>query len=355
MELLNCRIAIGQGALAELGAFMDEWRQMGRAFFLLTDVNTRQLCLPYLERFLDVNFPVYSIPPGEDSKCISLAEELCCWLSGHNAGRQDIIINLGGGVVTDLGGFVASIFKRGVGYVNIPTSIIAQADAAIGGKTAVNAAGVKNIAGTFHHPQAVIIDPGFLDTLPPEHIRSGFAEILKMALLAGNRDWQRISALTPDRVADWMPLISLSVKTKASIVEQDDRDQGLRKILNLGHTLGHAFEALAGEKYPPGLMHGDAIAAGLIGELYISWRMGRLERAIFEHIEGILKGLFPKPPLRPQDMEHIMQLVFQDKKNNRDEVRLVILEDYGRASWDVGCGPDLLTDAIAHVLNEGWK
>jgi len=352
LTLENCHVCLGYGARGELKAFLADHLQKGTRIFLLTDKNTHLCCLPLVRDFLPEGFVEYTIAPGEESKSLREAEAMWRWLDTCNAGRNDLLINLGGGVVSDLGGFVASAFKRGMNYLNIPTSLIAMADAATGGKTAVNLDGVKNQVGSFYFPHGVIIDPVFLQTLPADHIRSGYAEILKSALIAGKEAWQMATKVKWEDVEDWMPLLDMSIRLKTKVVSKDPGEEGYRRVLNFGHTLGHAFESVSKKIYPPGLLHGDAVALGMIAELFISWRKGKLDRADMNRISSHLRKVFPAPPFSIQDKDSILDFILKDKKNRANLLVVVLLKEIGAMEWDSYCDIEVVKQSIDHVIKD---
>ena len=351
-ELSSCRIYYGQGALAEILPFIEIHRNSEPRWFLITDKNTHKKCLPILKSKLPVLTSEYIISPGEKSKNLQNAGLIWKWLLENNAGKGDLLINLGGGVVTDLGGFVASSFKRGIKYINIPTTLIGQADAAIGGKTALNLLESKNQVGGFYHPSAVFIDPVFLETLPKEHFRSGYTEILKCALLSGKEEWKSATETHWEVLHDWSSLTAMAVRLKSSIVEKDPKDQGIRKSLNFGHTLGHAFESLSLKKYPPGLFHGDAVALGMIGELYLSWRINGLCWNDMIEPARFIRSVFPVSPLSMNDYDEIFAFLLRDKKNEAGNILFSLLKGIGEANWDIACEPDIIRKAAEFIFNE---
>jgi 3-dehydroquinate synthase len=294
----------------------------------------------------------FILEPGEGSKNLQEAEKLWQWLIKHEANRDDLLINLGGGVVSDLGGFAASAYKRGMAYINIPTTLIGMADAAIGGKTGVNFGSGKNQIGSFFHPVAVFIDPKFLETLPEDHLRSGYAELLKCAFLAGDRQWEKVIKSPWSKENDLTVLVRNALDLKAAYVKKDPLDEGLRKALNFGHTMGHAFESLTMSKYPPGLLHGEAVALGMIGEAFLSWRVAGLCWSKMSDFTGYLRKNFSKPSFTIEDTDEMIRLMKMDKKNSGGAIRFSLLKDPGDPAWDVICEEQFIRKAIEFVIKE---
>lgn len=293
---------------------------------------------------------VISIPAGEASKSMATVLEVVARLIGLNATRETCLVALGGGVVGDLTGFVASIFKRGVGYVQIPTSLIAQVDSSVGGKTGVDVPEGKNLLGTFHHPQAVFIDPAFLSTLPQEEFQNGLSEVLKYAMISD----VGLFELMTDRAADILSrqadlvqsIIERSCRTKADVVERDEQEGGLRRILNFGHTVGHAVEALSDYAWS----HGEAVAAGMVAATAISRRLGHLDAAQGERITALI-GRYGLPTTIPEDFgsEQILAFMARDKKVSQEQLHFVLLKGIARPFVTPDVPPDVVRQALAEL------
>lgn len=300
-------------------------------FFFIVDENTHEYCLPLLLSELGEiqDMEIVEIPEGEDAKSIEVATQVWQTLIELGADRQSIIINCGGGVVTDFGGFIASTFKRGIKFINIPTSLLAMVDASVGGKTGINLSHLKNQIGTFSQPEMVIIYPDFLKTLPQREMLSGFAEMLKHGLIQSKKHWENLTELkelTPENVA---PFISDSVQIKREVVEQDPTEKGLRKILNAGHTLGHALETWYLENGVE-VTHGEMVALGLLLEAYISVQKGELSEQDFEEIEQRIRTFYNKVVL--PDFNQILGLLSHDKKNKDGKIQFILLNGIGHCS-----------------------
>ncbi len=248
------------------------------------------------------------------------------------ADRNSLLINLGGGVVGDLGGFVAATFKRGIPFVQIPTTLLSMVDASVGGKTGVDFAGGKNQIGAFRMPALVVVHPPFLRTLPDRELHSGFAEMIKHALLEGEEQWTRIKDLATLVPEELTPLIADSIKVKGKVVREDPEEAGLRKILNLGHTVGHAVESWSLEHEGDPLLHGEAVAIGLLCELTLSKKIGFSEEKFLE-VKKLLQRFFPLSRI-PEDPDALMSYMEQDKKNRSGRILGVLLEAVGKPVYD---------------------
>ena len=292
------------------------------------------------------------MPNGEDHKTIDICTGVWEALSEYNADRKSILINLGGGVVTDLGGFVASTYMRGITYINIPTSLLAMVDASVGGKTGVDLGALKNQIGVINEGEMVGIDTSFLDTLPQNEMVSGFAEMLKHGLIYDKNYWNTLTHLEKLDLSDLDQLIYDSVVIKNKVVTEDPTEQGLRKILNFGHTLGHAIESYFlenADKTP--LLHGEAIAIGMLLEAYISTKVCGLSNAELDIInDGILKT-FSKVEITDNDQKIIIDLLQYDKKNSHGVVKFVLLEAIGKPKIDCVVRNELILEAFNYYAS----
>jgi 3-dehydroquinate synthase len=320
--------------------------------FILVDTNTHDTCLPqFLERLEsdDIVVEVMEMPNGETHKTIDICMGVWEALSDYNADRKSLLINLGGGVVTDLGGFIASTYMRGISYINIPTSLLAMVDASVGGKTGIDLGALKNQVGIINEGVMVGIDTSFLSTLPQNEMVSGFAEMLKHGLIYDKAYWNTLTNLENLDISDLDRLIYESVVIKNKVVSEDPTEQGLRKILNFGHTLGHAIESYFlehSEKTP--LLHGEAIATGMILEAYLSIKTCGLSKNEFETVtEGILKT-FTKISITKEDQKIIIDLLKHDKKNSHGVVKFVLLEAIGKPKIDCVVSNELIFEAFAY-------
>jgi 3-dehydroquinate synthase len=318
--------------------------------FVLTDENTRQLCYPRLRNVAALrNARLITIPPGDVHKELSRVVAIWDILSREGASRRSLLINLGGGMVTDLGGFAGATFKRGLHTLNIPTTLMAAVDAAVGGKTGINFNGLKNEIGAFHLPDYVLIDGTFLQTLDGDSLLSGYAEMIKHGLISSEAVWSSVLAFEPDvrrlDVDTLNRLIAESVAVKEQIVAADPKERGVRKALNLGHTVGHAFESLSFERRRP-LLHGHAVAAGLIAELYLSHRCCGFPLDPLRRTVQFIRHRYPPVPLDCKDYERLHERMTHDKKNEHGRILFALLSDIGRVSIDCTVEPALISEAL---------
>ncbi|EPR69737.1 3-dehydroquinate synthase [Winogradskyella psychrotolerans RS-3] len=323
--------------------------------FILVDTNTHDYCLPKFQERIeshDIAIEVMEMPNGEEHKSIDICTGVWEALSEYNADRKSLLINLGGGVVTDLGGFVASTYMRGITYINIPTSLLAMVDASVGGKTGVDLGTLKNQVGVINEGVMVGVDTSFLDTLPQNEMVSGFAEMLKHGLIYDEAYWNTLTNLENLDLSDLDGLIYDSIVIKNTVVTSDPTEQGLRKILNFGHTLGHAIESYFMEnadKTP--LLHGEAIAIGMILETYLSTKICGLSH---DHLEIITKGIlktFSKVEITKVDQQQIIEFLKYDKKNSHGVVKFVLLEAIGKPKLDCVVSNDLIIEAFDYYAN----
>lgn len=332
-------------ALAALNQFLGQKRYS--KVFLLVDKNTKIHCLPIFKKLIDHPIDAtIEIKPGEINKTIATCVKVWQELSQQGGDRKSLLINLGGGVVTDLGGFVASTFKRGIDFINIPTSLLAMVDASIGGKTGVDLGALKNLVGVINQPKMVLILPQFLKTLEERQLTSGFAEMLKHGLIADKKYWNELI-----QGVDFFNAkhIQYSITIKNTIVEQDPTEQSIRKKLNFGHTLGHAIESYFLEK--PGLktlLHGEAIAIGMILEGYLSHELTGLSKLERDEIKKVMLTHFNKISFEPVDIEIILDLLQHDKKNEHGNINFVLLREIGDAAIDIKVPFALFAKAFAY-------
>ncbi|MDR1747232.1 MAG: 3-dehydroquinate synthase [Tannerella sp.] len=305
--------------------------------FVLTDQNTRAMCYPRIESVPAVQAARLTvIEAGDLHKDLDHAAQVWAVLSGEGASRHSVLVNLGGGMVTDLGGFAAATFKRGIRTVNIPTTLMASVDAAVGGKTGVNFNGLKNEIGVFHPPLCVFIDCRFLRTLDRDNLLSGYAEMMKHALISSPEDCAEVFSFdlggSPDYSA-MNPMVARSVAVKERIVAADPREHGIRKALNFGHTVGHAFESLSFVRQRP-MLHGHAVAAGLVCELYLSYKHCGFPSDRLTQIVHYMKEYYPPFFFDCNDYEALFELMLHDKKNSGGIIRFVLLSGIGEIRID---------------------
>ncbi|MCG2461344.1 3-dehydroquinate synthase [Flavobacteriaceae bacterium F89] len=317
--------------------------------FILVDENTFDHCLPGFMAQIegDYHFEVIEIEPGEVHKNIETCTQVWGALSELEADRKSVLVNLGGGVVTDLGGFVASTFKRGIDFINVPTTLLSMVDASVGGKTGVDLGPLKNQIGVINQPVMVLIVTEFLNTLEERQLHSGFAEMLKHGLIRDKGYWSALKSLNNFDLID--EFIHDSVVIKNQVVLQDPTEQNLRKTLNFGHTLGHAIESyfLASESHET-LLHGEAIAAGMILEAYLSQQLTGLSQTELDEIKGTFAKRYPKVDFSEDDIFNILGLLKFDKKNSHGNINFVLLESIGEAVLDIRIPQDLYFPAFAY-------
>lgn len=303
--------------------------------FILVDENTSQYCLPYFLSNLatEIEIEIIELEAGELHKNIATCSEVWGALSELGADRKSILLNLGGGVISDLGGFVACTFKRGIDFITIPTTLLGMVDAAIGGKNGVDLDHLKNQIGRISEPKAVVIDTQFLTTLPAQEMRSGLAEMLKHGLIFDAAYWNKFKNLTNLNTEHLDDLIHRSIQIKNEIVLQDINELNVRKTLNFGHTLGHAIESyFLSENSKKTLLHGEAVAAGMILESYLSKEQNGLSQEEYQEIKYIINETFERISFSNKAIETIIEFLQFDKKNAFGEIQFVLLEKIGHAT-----------------------
>ncbi len=338
-------VYFGEDSIGAMQAHLDQGG-FSRVF-VLTDSNTREYCLPVFLQWSPTlaNAIHLSMPAGEAHKNLDTCRRLWEELSEYGADRKSLLINLGGGVVTDLGGFVACTYQRGIAFVNVPTSLLAMVDASVGGKTGVDLGVLKNQVGVIRDPDLVGIYPEFLKTLEPRQVRSGFAEMLKHGLIQDREYWETLSGL--DGLDTLGNHIHHSVQIKNRVVTADPLEKGHRKILNYGHTLGHAIEScsLDSDSGEP-LLHGEAIAIGMVLEAYLSMQTCGLPRQVCDQIKTTILKFFPGVALTTAMRDRVLQLLRFDKKNAHGKVLFALLRDIGQAEIDQEVAVDHILDAF---------
>jgi len=298
---------------------------------VLVDENTLLHCYPLIQNLIGEHH-IIQIKSGEEQKNIATCQHIWEQLTNFALDRKSILINLGGGVIGDMGGFCAATYKRGIDFIQVPTTLLSQVDASVGGKLGIDFMGYKNHIGVFQIPRLVIICPLFLATLPVQELRSGYAEVIKHALIADATHWKYLLQHTPDML-DWSTVIQHSVRIKANVVEQDPTEKSLRKILNFGHTIGHAIES----HYLPTsrkLLHGEAIAIGMIAEAYLSMKRNRISEAELQQITGYILKIFGKIFISQNDFEGFKSNILHDKKNEGSQILCALLAKIGECTYD---------------------
>ncbi|MDQ7918507.1 3-dehydroquinate synthase [Mesonia sp. MT50] len=345
VSINNC-IHFGEMAYQSLNTYLKE--SQPSKVFILVDSNTKELCLPHFLQLLatDISIEIIEIDSGEKEKNINTCNGIWETLSELDADRKSLCINLGGGVVTDLGGFVASTFKRGIAYINIPTSLLGMVDAAVGGKTGVDLGKLKNQIGVISNPEMVLIDTRFLNTLSASEMRSGLAEMLKHGLIYDLNYWKKMSDLSQLTLEDLDALIYESILIKNTIVTQDLNEDGIRKTLNFGHTLGHAIESYFLEHKEKSLLHGEAVAVGVILAAYLSNQLKGLGDSQTKEIKETILKTFAKVEFHKKDLAPIIELMKYDKKNSHGNINFVLLSAIGEPIIDCQVSNDLIEESF---------
>lgn len=316
--------------------------------FILVDENSKKHCLPIIVSLgMLKDAEIIEIESGEKNKSIETVIRIWEILSSKGADRNSLLINLGGGIIVDLGGFVASTFKRGFPFINIPTTLLSQVDASVGGKTGFNFKQLKNEIGVFSHPKYVIIDSTFLKTLDKENIYSGWAEMIKHALIYDKADWENLNkhALLNIEYKALNQLIARSIQIKTHFVEQDPTEKGIRKALNFGHTFGHAFESLF-MNTPNEILHGKAVAHGMICELYLSAVKCGFDKNEMMRIVDYIQKIYGKLSININDYEKIAELITHDKKNENSVNNFTLISDYGKVEINQPCSFSEIIEAL---------
>ena len=306
--------------------------------FILVDSNTNKYCLDlFLEKHLSgIDFKIVKIKEGEENKNTKNLYSAWDKISKLGGDRNSLLINLGGGLVSDLGGFVASTYNRGIDFINVPTTLLSIVDASIGGKVGINIGRLKNQVGVFNYPKLILIDTSFLETLPKREINSGFAEMLKHGLIFEKNYYKTLSELKNIDSKLSTELIYNSIKIKNEVVNRDPKEKNFRKILNFGHTLGHAIEShFLGKKKTKTLLHGEAISIGMILESYISYKILKLPYEQCKNIKQTINNNFKKVKINKEDLKSILRLIKFDKKNRGEKVLFVLLYEIGKIKIDI--------------------
>jgi 3-dehydroquinate synthase len=341
-------IVIGHGVIATLGARIAALRPGAKAF-VVTDENVARHVLPAVEAILDgagIKKDCIVVAPGESSKSFAVLERVCEAIVAARMERGDLVVALGGGVIGDLAGFAAAVVRRGLDYVQVPTTLLAQVDSSVGGKTAIDSSQGKNLIGAFHQPILVVADTGLLDSLPIREFRAGYAELVKYGLLGDAAFFAWLEANWKDVFAGGNSsgsvardyAIAESCRAKAAIVARDERETGDRALLNLGHTFGHALEAACG--YSDRLLHGEAVAAGMALAFDFSVRLGLLPQAEAEratrHLADVGLPTRPRDIAGLPDVDALMALMAQDKKVKRGQLTFILVRGIGAAFVEHG-------------------
>ena len=313
---------------------------------VLTDVNTLEHCLPLIQAALPSDALHITVPAGEQHKTLETCSIIWTAMTEAVLDRQALVINLGGGVIGDMGGFCASVYKRGVPFLTIPTTLLSQVDASVGGKLGIDFMGFKNHLGVFQLPEMVLIAPAFLDTLPQRELRSGYAEVIKHGLIRDLALFRSLPSSSWEK-QDWSRVIRHSVSIKKEVVQVDPKEAGLRKILNFGHSIGHAVESFYLSSSNP-LLHGEAIAMGMIAEGFLSFEKIGFSFEELNELSHKLLQVFGKVTLNPKDLDAILDLCAQDKKNEGKTQLFSLLPSLGDCSFNIPVTPEEIKHAIIY-------
>ena len=341
-------IYFGEDEYQSLNKFIEENNYSN--IFILTDTNSNEFCLPKFLPFLatEKTIEIIEIEAGESEKNINTCVEIWNILTELGGDRKSILINVGGGVITDIGGFVASTFKRGFDFIHIPTTLLAMVDASVGGKNGVDLGNLKNQIGVINVPKMVLVDTEYLATLPQNEMRSGLAEMLKHGLIFDTQYWAQFKNINEVAFADFDTLIYRSIEIKNEIVMQDPTENGIRKALNFGHTLGHAIESYFLEnENKKTLLHGEAIAIGMILESYISWQKKLLSATQYLEIKNAINAVFETIIFEESDIKPILDLLIHDKKNEYGKIQFALLDGIGNIKINQEVENELIIKSFA--------
>jgi 3-dehydroquinate synthase len=341
-------VRVGDGLLERVGLWLMEKEYSGRAV-IVTDNTVSSLYADVFSRSLhnaDFKVTLLEVPAGEKSKTLEMAARLYDKLTDAYAERTTPLLALGGGVIGDLAGFVAATYMRGLPLMQVPTTLLAQVDSSIGGKTAVNRGRLKNIVGTFYQPKMVVADVGVLSTLPADEFTSGLAEVIKTAAIR-NANLFKFLEMNIDKVRELHPevledMVLETARIKAEIVGKDEKEEGLRGILNYGHTIGHAIEAVSGFRFK----HGQAVAIGMMAAAKISRRMDLLDESEVDRLEMVIRQAGLPVAMPELDAEKVMQAMQHDKKVRNDKIRFVLLKSIGNAFISDEVEPALVREVL---------
>lgn len=345
-------VFIGNKTISNIDQFLNRKNYKASQYFIIIDENTHNYCLPKLITSSKVlkTAEIIEIESGELSKNIEICTGIWQTLLELGADRNSIIVNLGGGVICDMGGFIASVFKRGIRFINIPTTLMSMVDAGIGGKTGIDIGDVKNQIGSFAIPEAVFIDFDFLKTLPKKELLSGYAEIIKYALIYDSALWKKLKEIDPKEIYQLEKVILRCVEIKAQIVECDPYEKSVRKILNFGHTFGHAIESFYLNKPKKAITHGEAVANGIIMEAFISSKLLELTSKELDDIVTTILKYFKPLKFSADDINDIIGIMRFDKKNENGKLNFSLIKKTGIACYNI-----LVEDIIIKEAFEFYK
>jgi len=346
--IYNASIIVTSELERELGILLSRYPE--DKLFLVTETNCDKLCLGLIAQTPGFNrFKKVVIPCGEENKKLSSVEMIWLFLSQNGADRKSLVVNLGGGMLTDLGSFAASTIKRGMDFVNIPTTLLSQVDASVGGKTGFNFNGLKNEIGVINQPVSVLIDTRFLKTIDDQNFISGYAEMIKHGLIDSAEHLKEVQNYDLQNISFEVlrGMIARSVAIKDAIVFKDPNERNIRKALNFGHTIGHAFESFAMESGRP-ILHGFAVAYGMIAELYLSHKVCNLPLSVLNGLSEWLIGIYGKFEIEESQFETLYQLMTHDKKNEGARVNFTLIPSVGQVAINQNCEKEIILEALEY-------
>lgn len=348
---INSKIIYSNSPQTELDEWINNY-QKGKVF-LATEENVDQLLLPVFGNYID-NQGINKIilPSGESNKSLESVVKIWEFLSQNGADRKSLLINIGGGMLTDLAGFAASTFKRGIDFINVPTTLLSQVDASVGGKTGINFNGLKNEIGAFENPVAVIINTEFLKTIDRKNFLSGFAEMIKHGLIRSTDHLEELRSFDLNNInyKNLLQIIQNSVNIKEYYVLNDPTEKNIRKGLNFGHTIGHAFESLAMEQSLP-VHHGFAVAWGMIAEMYLSVKQCGFCESTHRDLTAWLQSIYGKFSLTTGDFDRLLELMSHDKKNESNKIFFSLISEPGKVKINQICEKELIYEALNFYRN----
>lgn len=343
----NYSIYIGNEVLQDFNQILEDCQGQYSKAFIFCDENSSRDCLPYLIEQVPmlIGAELIEIESGEQNKTLPICHDVWKTISESNADRNAFIVNLGGGVICDMGGMIASLYKRGIRFFHIPTTLLSQVDASVGGKLAVDLDGLKNQIGLFRNPDLVLIVPEFLKTLPERHWVSGLAEVYKHALISDADYWAFLSDMNLKDEAFLSSMLHKSISIKNEIVLEDWNEKGLRKTLNFGHTIGHAIESQALGKGRD-LLHGEAVAIGMLVEAILSEMTNGFANDEFEHIKSVFEKVFPLEKIDETELPELIEWMRHDKKNDDSQINFTLLKKIGESEFNKTCSVEQIEEAI---------
>jgi 3-dehydroquinate synthase len=351
----NYSVFVSKDCAKEINHFLKINKDKYSKIFILVDENSLQYCYPQLVANVPalVDAEIIEIESGEENKNIEVCVQVWSTLSEYSADRQSLFVNIGGGVISDMGGFIASTFKRGIGFINIPTTLLSQVDASVGGKLGIDLNHLKNEIGVFNNPLAVFVDSTFLATLDKRQVISGFAEMIKHALIADADYWKQIKQVDFSNLENLSKLIDTSIKIKNKVVLADPFEKNIRKTLNFGHTIGHAIETyfLEQEKQTH-LLHGEAIAIGMICEAYLSNKLSGLSNKDLKEITRFILSVYKPVKIKSSIVSRLLELMQHDKKNEQGKLNFSLLSNIGKCEINIGATTDLIEESLNYYSEQ---